>query len=216
MLREENDLLTQVGPGTPGGDLLRRYWQAVELSDTLPQDGVPHRIRLLGEDLVLFRDDEGRPGLVGLHCPHRRADLSYGRVEDGGIRCIYHGWLFDVSGSCLEQPSEPGPGFKEKVHHLAYPCQEVGGMIFAYLGPGEPPLFPLYEPFRVAPDHRYVTKIFHNCSYFQANEGNLDPCHTSFLHRQLSLPQSSKDRSRGRTALYRCTFISGIQRRASS
>jgi phthalate 4,5-dioxygenase len=192
LTKEENELLTQIGPGTLGGDLLRRYWQAVELSDRLPLDSAPQRIRLLGEDLVLFRDDQGKPGLLGLHCPPRRADLSYGRVEDGGLRCIYHGWLFDVRGRCLEQPSEPGPGFKDKVHHLAYPCQEVGGIVFAYLGPGEPPLFPQYEPFRVPPDHRYVTKILHNCSYFQANEGNLDPCHTSFLHRQLNAPPKLK------------------------
>lgn len=193
LAKEENDLLTQIGPGTPGGDLLRRYWQPVELSARLPLvDSAPQPIRLLGEDLVLFRDDQGRPGLLGRHCPHRRADLSYGRAESGGLRCIYHGWLFDVRGRCLEQPSEPPPGFKEKVCLLAYPCHEVGGMIFAYLGPGEPPLFPQYEPFRVPPDHRYVTKIFHNCSYFQANEGNMDPSHTSFLHRQLNAPPKLK------------------------
>src|SRR6185312_9556728 len=103
--KEENELLTQTGPGTPGGDLLRCYWQPVALASDIA--GGPVAIRLLSEDLVLFRDEQGRPGLLGLHCPHRCADLSYGRVEDGGLRCLYHGWLFDREGRCLEQPGEP-------------------------------------------------------------------------------------------------------------
>ena len=152
LTKEENDLLTQTGPGTPGGSLLRSYWQPAALSEELPPDGAPLRIRLLSEDLVLFRDDEGRPGLLGLHCPHRGADLAMGRVEHGGLRCLYHGWLFAIDGACLEQPSEPAENqFKHKVCHLSYPCQEVGGIVFAYLGPGEPPLLPKYEPLLVPP-----------------------------------------------------------------
>ncbi len=107
LTQEENDLLTQTGPGTPGGAMLRQYWQPVALSEELPPDGSPLPVRILSEDLVLFRDDEGQLGLIGLHCSHRRADLSYGRVENGGLRCLYHGWLYDRHGNCLEQPCEP-------------------------------------------------------------------------------------------------------------
>ena len=123
LTREENDLLTCTGPGTTGGALLRRYWQPVALSEELPENEAPLPVRILSEDLVLFRDDQGRPGLLGLHCSHRRADLSYGRVENGGLRCLYHGWLYDIHGNCMEQPCEPaGKDFRNKVHHPAYPC----------------------------------------------------------------------------------------------
>src|SRR5579862_2093770 len=181
--KEQNDLLTQTGPGTPGGEMLRRYWQPAALSEELPIGGAPLPIRLLGEDLVLFRNDRGEPGLLGLHCSHRGADLSYGRLEDGGLRCIYHGWLYDVEGHCLEQPGEPaGSTFHEKIQHQAYPCQEVGGMILTYLGPGKPPLVPAYEFLMADDEHRFNTKYFQECSYLQGNEGNLDPAHNSFLH----------------------------------
>src|ERR671936_2107536 len=123
LTREENDLLTQTGPGTKGGAFLRSYWLPAALSEELPLDGAPLRVRILGEDLVLFRDDQGRPGLLGLHCAHRRADLSYGRVENGGLRCLYHGWLYDVCGKVIEQPGEPGGGsHRDEIRHLAYPC----------------------------------------------------------------------------------------------
>ncbi|MGN6735854.1 MAG: Rieske 2Fe-2S domain-containing protein [Candidatus Binatia bacterium] len=190
--QEENDLITQTGPGTPGGDFLRRYWHPVALSEELPPDA-PLSVKIMSEDLVLFRDAHGRLGLLGLHCAHRRADLSYGRIENGGLRCLYHGWLYDRHGRCLEQPCEPPEKrFCEKVHQTAYPCEEYAGIIFAYLGPGEPPLFPAYEPFRAPPGHVLVTKIFHECNYFQANEGNLDPSHVSYLHRQGNVPQNLK------------------------
>ena len=128
----ENQLLTRTGPGTPGGNMLRRYWQPVALCSELPVGGAPIPLRILGEDLVLFRDEQGRPGLLALHCSHRGADLSYGRLEDGGIRCIYHGWVYDVEGKCLEQPGEPaGSTYCAKIHHPAYPCQEAGGLILA-------------------------------------------------------------------------------------
>jgi nitrite reductase/ring-hydroxylating ferredoxin subunit len=182
--REENDLLTRTGRGTPCGELMRRYWQPAALSEELPLGGAPMPVRLLGEDLALFRDDQGQPGLIGLHCPHRGADLSYGRLEDGGLRCIYHGWLFDTRGSCLEQPGEPaGSEFYRKIHMTGYPCQEAAGIIFAYLGPGEPPLLPAYEFLTVPDEQRYVTKALHECNYLQGNEGNIDPPHLSFLHR---------------------------------
>ncbi|HEY3118128.1 MAG TPA: Rieske 2Fe-2S domain-containing protein, partial [Chloroflexota bacterium] len=179
----ENELLTQTGPDTPCGELMRRYWQPVALSEELPEEGAPLPLRILGEDLVLFRDDQGRPGLLGLHCSHRGADLSYGRLEDGGLRCIYHGWLYDVQGRCLEQPGEPaGSTFNEKIKHVAYPCVERAETIFAYLGPGEPPEFPSYEFLSVPLENLDATKRFHDCNYLQANEGNIDLSHLSFLH----------------------------------
>jgi phthalate 4,5-dioxygenase oxygenase subunit len=207
LTKEQNDLLTRVGPGTPGGELLRRYWTPAALSSEVPPGGAPLPVRLLGEDLVLFRDERGQLGLLAIHCSHRGADLSYGRLEDGGLRCIYHGWLYDVNGKCLEQPGEPEPlagdqggadadgsasplaaaprRFHERIRHPAYPCHEVAGVVFAYLGPGEPPLFPNYEVFRVSDDHRWIHKQYHECSYLQGNEGNIDSIHVRFLHRYL-------------------------------
>jgi phthalate 4,5-dioxygenase len=201
---EAQELLTRVGPGTPCGELMRRYWQPAALSEELPAGGAPLPIRLLGEDLVLFRDEQGRPGLLGIHCSHRGADLSYGRLEDGGLRCIYHGWLYDVHGRCLEQPGEPEPlagdeagvdaqdkatrvgaaprRFHERIRHPAYPCREAGGAIFAYLGPDQAPLFPAYEFLHVPNDHVVATKLLHQCNYLQANEGNIDLSHLTFLH----------------------------------
>jgi phthalate 4,5-dioxygenase len=184
LAKEQSERLTRVGPGTPMGELLRRYWQPVALAEELPWGGAPLPVRLLGEDLVLFRDDTGQPGLLGIHCSHRGADLSYGRLEDGGLRCIYHGWLYDRTGRCLEQPGEPdGSTFHERIRHPAYPCREAGGMILAYLGPGEAPLLPAYPFLTADDDHRYNSKILHECNFLQANEGNFDPVHTSFLHR---------------------------------
>jgi phenylpropionate dioxygenase-like ring-hydroxylating dioxygenase large terminal subunit len=202
LTKEENDLLTRTGPGTPCGELMRRYWQPAALSEELPPGGAPVPIRLFSEDLVLFRDEQGRPGLLGLHCAHRGADLSYGRLEDGGLRCIYHGWLYDIHGRCLEQPGEP-PSIADfglriaestSVHspirnphsaikHLAYPCEEVGGIIYTYMGPGEPPLLPPYEFVRVPEEYRANAKFFQECNYQQGREGTFDPVHLSFLHR---------------------------------
>jgi len=185
LTKEENDLLTQAGRGTPCGKLMRRYWQPAALSEELPLGGAPLPVRLLGEDLVLFRDDQGQPGLLDIHCPHRGADLSYGRLEDGGLRCIYHGWLFDARGRCLDMPGEPRGGgeHKDSIRLRAYPCQERAGIVFAYLGPGEPPLLPAYEILTVPEEHRFVCKVFSECNYLQGNEGNIDPVHLSFLHR---------------------------------
>src|SRR5918996_4744741 len=130
LTKEENELLTRTGPGTPCGELMRRYWQPAALSEELPPGGAPLPVTLFGEELVLFRDDQGRIGLIGLHCSHRGADLSYGRLEDGGLRCIYHGWLYDRTGRCLEQPGEPeGSTFHERIRQTAYPCREVAGVI---------------------------------------------------------------------------------------
>ncbi|NIO06690.1 MAG: Rieske 2Fe-2S domain-containing protein [Deltaproteobacteria bacterium] len=180
---DDYSLLTRTGPGTPCGDLMRRYWQPAALSEELPPGGPPLTIRLLGEDLVFFRDDKGRPGLLALHCCHRGADLSYGRVEDGGLRCIYHGWLYDIHGNCLDQPGEPrGSNTHKKVRQLAYPCIERQGLIFAYLGPGQPPELPNFEFLKSPEEHVFVTKVFSECNYLQGNEGNVDLLHVSFLH----------------------------------
>ena len=211
LTQEENERLTQVGPGTPGGDFLRRYWQPAALSEELPPDGAPIPLRLLGEDLTLFRDQQGRPGLLGIHCSHRGADLSYGRIEDGGLRCLYHGWLYDVEGRCLEQPGEPvrdadsepresgafgaGSTFHERIKHTAYPCHEQAGMIFAYLGPGQPPLLPNYEFLTVPSEYVFATKYHYACNYVQGNEGNFDPQHLSFLHRFFKTGQGEREQA---------------------
>ena len=187
--QEENRLLTETGPATPCGNLLRRYWQPIALVEELPT-AAPLKVKILSEELVLFRDDQGRPGLLGIHCSHRGTDLSYGRVEDGGLRCLYHGWLYNIGGRVLEQPGEPGGGAqRHEIRHLAYPCQEAGGVIFAYMGPGEPPLLPNYEFLTVPEEQRTVTKIFYECNYLQGNEGNIDPVHLSFLHQYLQEAQ---------------------------
>ena len=179
---EENELLTRVGPGTPSGELFRRYWLPVGLSGRI-KEGQLFPIRILAEDLVLFRDKKGRPGLIGSRCSHRGTDLSWGCVIDGGVRCIYHGWVFDVEGHCLDQPAEPKP-FKEKVRHLAYPCQELGGLIFAYLGPPDKkPVLPRYD-FLVRTDGlrvAYDAGMVH-CNWLQRAENTMDPGHTSVLH----------------------------------
>ena len=180
----QNDLLTRTGRGTPGGQLLRCYWQPVALTEELPVGGPPIPLRIMGEDLVLFRDEIGRPGLIGLRCPHRKADLSYGRLEGGGLRCVYHGWSFDIHGRCLEQPGEPrNSSYKDRIQHTAYPCQEVPGLVLAYLGDGTPPALPPFPFFSASPENVWTKRMFHECNYLQGNEGNIDPQHLSFLHR---------------------------------
>jgi phenylpropionate dioxygenase-like ring-hydroxylating dioxygenase large terminal subunit len=193
--REENQLLTQTNAGTPCGELLRRYWQPVALSEELKTDGAPLAVTLMGEELVIFRDERGRVGVLDRHCCHRGADLSYGRLEDGGLRCIYHGWLYDVNGKILEQPGEPNGGeHRHEFCQPSFPCREIGGLILAYIGPGEPPLVPNYEFLLVPDDQRFVSKIHHSCNYLQSNEGNIDPVHLSFLHRNLELSQTDQKR----------------------
>ena len=189
--RAENELLTRTGPGTPGGDLMRCYWHPIALSEELPPEGAPAPIRILGEDLVLFRDDKGRPGLLGLLCPHRCADLSYGRIEDGGIRCLYHGWLFDVDGKCLDMPAEPPESnYKDEIRHTAYPCVERAGMIFAYMGKLPAPVFPEYEFLSTDEEHRCLVRTHLDSNWLQAIEGNIDPSHLSYLHRPLKAVDS--------------------------
>lgn len=187
LAKEQNALITLTGKGTPGGEMMRRYWNPVALSEEL-KDDVPRAVRVMGEDLVLFRDPEGRPALIGRRCPHRGVDLAYGRVEHGGLRCLYHGWLMGGDGRCLQQPGEPaGSRFADKIRHVAYPCREAGGLILAYLGPGAPPRLPSLPFLACPPERVWATKIYHACNYLQANEGNIDPQHLSFLHVVMSM-----------------------------
>jgi len=185
LVREENELLTRVGPGTAMGQLMRRYWMPALLSEEIPApDGPPVRVRLLGEDLVGFRDSNGRVGLLGEHCAHRGTSLFFGRNEECGLRCIYHGWKYDVNGNVVETPAEPqGSEFGKKLRHTAYPCQEVAGMIFAYLGPREKmSLLPRYEWADFKPEQLFPVKSRLECNYLQGIEGDFDSSHTSFLH----------------------------------
>ena len=180
----QNEMVTKTGPGTPMGEVLRRYWQPVALSEEITPGSKPLQVRVMSEDLVLFRDDAGRPGLLGLHCSHRLTSLAYGRVEDGGIRCTFHGWLYDVAGRCLQQPAEPERStFKDKVRHTAYPCQDLGGLVFAYMGPPDrkPPL-PPFEGLVRGDGSRKADYHPINSNYLQNLEGALDPIHSTYLH----------------------------------
>jgi len=190
---EQNDLITRIGPATPAGELIRRYWQPAALVDELNSNRPIKALRLLGEDLVLFRDEQGRYGLVGRSCPHRGTDLSFGRLENGGLRCAFHGWLFDVTGQCLETPAEPeGSSLCANIRQIAYPVVEKSGILFAYMGPGEPPEFPHFDCF-VAPDtHTFAFKGMIDCNWLQSLEVGIDPVHTSFLHRFFQDEDSSK------------------------
>ena len=185
LTQAQSDLLTRTGPGTPGGKLLRSYWQPVAASEESPIGGAPLPLTIMGEDLVLFRDDKDRLGLIGLHCAHRGTDLSYGRVEDGGLRCLYHGWLFDINGKCIDQPAQPAEKkFCDKVKHPAYPVQEKGGAIWAFMGEGEAPLIPDLQ-FLTAPEPNRITfRTIQMCNWLQGLESVIDPCHTTYLHRR--------------------------------
>lgn len=181
-----NDTLTLTGPGTEAGDVLRRYWQPTALSDELESARPVVPVKLLGEDLVLFRDSENKLGLIGRACPHRGADLCYGRLEDNGLRCPFHGWHFNRDGQCVEQPGEPeGSLMHEKIKNISYPVIEKNGIIFSYMGPGEPPKFPNFDCFRAPDTHVFAFKGLWNCNWLQAMEVGIDPAHASFLHRFL-------------------------------
>jgi phenylpropionate dioxygenase-like ring-hydroxylating dioxygenase large terminal subunit len=185
--REDNELLTRVGPGTPMGDLLRQYWMPAVLAAELPEPGGPPlRVRLLGEDLLAFRDHAGRVGLVAQACPHRGASLFFGRNEEGGLRCAYHGWQFDVEGRCTDMPNEhPGCPLRDKVRLRAYPCRERNGVVWAYLGGGDPPPLPDFE-WNLCPDNiPFLWRNYRACNWVQALEGDIDSSHINFLHRTL-------------------------------
>ena len=184
----QNELLTRTGPGTPMGDTLRRYWIPALLSMELPErDCPPVRVKLLGESLVAFRDTSGRVGLVDELCPHRGASLWLGRNEENGLRCVYHGWKYDASGQCVDMMNEPPEfDFKEKVRVHAYPTEEMGGMVWAYMGPADKkPPAPRFEWTRVADEQRGLTKVIEECNWLQALEGGIDTSHAPIMHRTL-------------------------------
>jgi 5,5'-dehydrodivanillate O-demethylase len=182
---QENELLTRIGPDTRMGNLLRRYWQPIAGAGEM-DDRWTMRVRLLGEDLVLFKDRSGAFGLVAEACPHRRASLAYGIPTEGGIRCPYHGWQFDGTGRCTEQPNEPADSaFKDKVRTAGYPVEELGGLLWAYLGPLPAPLVPRIDGFVVGGTIRQCGKAVVNCNWLQIMENSLDPVHAEWLHGKM-------------------------------
>jgi phthalate 4,5-dioxygenase oxygenase subunit len=185
LTREENELLCRVGPGTPMGELIRRFWVPACLSEELPEpDCDPIRVRLLGEDLVAFRDSAGRVGVLDEHCPHRGASLVFGRNEEGGLRCLYHGWKMDVAGAILETPCEPADSrMRFHIKHTAYPVVEQGDVVWVYMGPKDKqPPFPDFEWTLVPNANRVVAKVGNDCNYLQGVEGVVDSSHVDMLH----------------------------------
>jgi 5,5'-dehydrodivanillate O-demethylase oxygenase subunit len=184
LTREENEMLTRVGRGTPAGELLRRYWQVVAAAGELTEEKPIKAFRLLGENLVVYRDTRGRYGVLGEQCPHRKASLAFGRVDEEGIRCPYHGWKYDCTGKCLEQPAEPeSGGFKDKIKHIAYPVEKLGGLLWAYLGPEPRPLLPRWDVLAWEHGKRWIEKHeIYNCNWLQPMENSVDPSHLYWLH----------------------------------
>lgn len=178
---EENERLTRVGAGTPTGELLRRYWMPIAISSMVTQR--PVRRRILGEDLVVFRDKDGKVGVMDRHCAHRRADMAVAIPESGGLRCGYHGWVFAHDGRCIEQPAEPRlmPNARIK----AYPAEELGGLVFVYMGPQPAPLLPRFEPFLWPNAIRDIGHAVVDCNWLQSMENSMDPHHVEWLHGHL-------------------------------
>jgi phthalate 4,5-dioxygenase oxygenase subunit len=184
--REQNELLTRTGAGTAMGELFRRYWIPALLPEELPEpDCPPVSVKLLSERLLAFRDSQGRLGLIDEFCAHRGVSLWFGRNEEGGLRCPYHGWKYDVTGQCTEVPSEPAEsGYANKIRLKGYPLVERGGILWTYMGPPElQPALPEFEFAMVPPKQRYVSKRQQDCNYLQALEGGIDPTHVAFLHK---------------------------------
>ena len=202
--KEENELLERVGPGQPMGEVFRRFWIPALLTEEIPApDSPPVRVRLLGEDLIAFRDTSGEVGIFDAYCPHRNAPLFFGRNEEGGLRCIYHGWKFDHTGQCIDMPNcLEGPDFKERVRVPAYPTFEGGNMVWVYMGPStssgrgpsDVPPKPGFEWLDLPSDHVYVTKYFVQCNYLQTLENEFDIGHSAFLHSTLNPAGSQSNR----------------------
>lgn len=184
---EENELFTRVGPGTPAGELLRRYWHPVAIAAELPEDNPVKFVRILGEDLVLFQTKKGEPGLLHDRCSHRGASLSYGRVEERGLACAYHGWLYDNQGNCLETPAEPkGSNFCLSIKHKAYPVQKLAGLYWAYFGPPPAPAIPKYDVWARTDGWHWLRALPQlDCNWLQAMENSVDTAHLHILHQEL-------------------------------
>ena len=183
--QQENETLCRIGPGTPMGGLMRQYWLPGLLSSELPApDCPPVRLRLLGENLIAFRVTSGQVGVVANSCPHRGASMFFGRNEEEGMRCVYHGWKFDIAGNCVDMPSEPAESnFKHKVRIKACPAVERGGLVWVYMGPREaPPELPHIEPNMLPEGEGSVRAVMRDCNWMQALEGDIDTCHLGFLH----------------------------------
>ena len=192
---EDNELLCRVGRGTPMGNLIREYWIPALISTELPEaDGPPVRVRLLGENLIAFRVTSGKVGLIQNHCPHRGASLFFGRNEEEGIRCAYHGWKFDCEGACIDMPSEPEESsFKSRVRARAYRCVERNGIVWTYMGSRQtPPPLPDIEPNLVAGEDVVIQKALRECNWFQGLEGDIDTSHLGFLHLGSVKPETVK------------------------
>ncbi|WP_372661855.1 Rieske 2Fe-2S domain-containing protein [Hydrogenophaga sp.] len=213
MKAELNDLITQIGPDTPCGALMRRYWQPVALVDEFDPQLAPEMaqrpvkpVRLLGQDFVLFRDAQGQFGLLDRGCPHRGADLAYGRNEGDGLRCPFHGWKFAVDGQCLETPAEPtGSQLCKRIRQRSYPLLEKAGVLFGWFGPEDstPPPFPALDCFQAPGSHSFAFKGLWNCNWLQSFEVGIDPAHASYLHRFFndgSLEESYGKQFRGASA----------------
>jgi len=184
---EENEMLTRVGPGTPAGELLRRYWHPVAIASELAEDNPVKFVRILCEDLVLFKTKNGEPGLLEDRCSHRGASLSYGRVEERGIACAYHGWLYDPQGNCLEVPGLPAEsGFCRTVKHKAYPVQKLAGLYWAYFGPQPAPAIPKYDVWARTDGWHWLRALPQlDCNWLQAMENSVDTAHLHILHQEL-------------------------------
>ena len=199
MDKARNEMLTRVGRGTPMGELLRRYWHPIAGASELADNPIKP-VRLMGEDLVLYQDLSGHYGLLDRHCPHRRADLSYGFVEKAGIRCNYHGWLMDEHGGCVEQPFEdtfnPASPLRKKCTSPAYPVRELAGLLWAYMGPDPAPELPVWDPFTWSNGFKEIVCCDVPCNWFQCQENSIDPVHFEWMHDNWSL------RQRGETGPY--------------
>lgn len=209
---EDNRLLTQVGPRTPGGDLLRRYWMPICPAAEITAEKPKKRVRILGENLVLFRDGSGKLGLIREQCAHRHVSLYFGFVEEDGLRCPYHGWKFATSGECVEQPFEPaGSSLKAEACLPSYPIQALAGILFAYLGPLPAPLLPRWETLVSKEGTRSITVLpIHNCNWLQAQENSVDPVHTYYLHGHMLMQQRKGDERVKSSVAYFHRPIEGI------
>jgi 5,5'-dehydrodivanillate O-demethylase oxygenase subunit len=194
--KEENERLTRVGPVTPCGNLLRRYWQPVAIASELTAEKPKQRVKIMGEELVIFRDEQGNYGCVAEHCAHRGVSLYYGFVEDCGIRCAYHGWKYATAdGQCLEQPFEPaGSTYKDRIRQRAYPVQKLAGLLFVYMGPEPAPLLPRWDVLvREDGVRRIEIRTPLDCNWLQAEENTADTTHTYYLHGHMMKTKGIRD-----------------------